>query len=244
MKDSLWSIDLFRCESATLRSYRVLVVMDQYTRRIIGFGVHAGTLNGVALCRMFNRAIRGQLWMPKYISSDNDPLYRFHQWQANLRILEATEIKTIPYVPLSHPFVKVQSAPFDPSIWIACCSGPLQISKTSCSISGPTSTTIARIPHSKGEPRIRRCHEQSPISARFDGNLTVVTYTNHQRLRNFPKTRARCGVWSTSAKPRVKHLELAFLVAVCFADPIISLPPYQFAKDTSFALFSTCGRPS
>jgi transposase InsO family protein len=106
MKDSLWSMDLFRCESATLRSHWVLVVMDQYTRRIIGFGVHAGTLNDVALCRMFNRAIRGQLWMPKYVSSDNDPLYRFHQWQANLRILEVTEIKTIPYIPLSHPFVE------------------------------------------------------------------------------------------------------------------------------------------
>ena len=37
-KDSLWSIDLFRCESATLRSHWVLVVMDQYTRRIVGFG--------------------------------------------------------------------------------------------------------------------------------------------------------------------------------------------------------------
>ena len=44
MKDSLWSMDLFRCESATLRSHWVLVVMDQYTRRIIGFGVHAGTI--------------------------------------------------------------------------------------------------------------------------------------------------------------------------------------------------------
>src|SRR5256884_4142642 len=41
MKDSLWSMDLFRCESATLRTHWVLVVMDQYTRRIIGFGVHA-----------------------------------------------------------------------------------------------------------------------------------------------------------------------------------------------------------
>src|SRR5260370_15432269 len=100
------TMDLFRCASATLRSHWVLVVMDQYTRRIIGFGVHAGTLNGVALCRMFNRAIRGQLWMRKYISSDNDPLYRFHQWQANLRILEATQIRSIPYVPLSHPFVE------------------------------------------------------------------------------------------------------------------------------------------
>ena len=106
MKDSLWSIDLFRCESATLRSHWVLVVMDQYSRRIIGFGVHAGTVDGVALCRMFNRGIRGQRWMPKYLSSDHDPLYRFYQWQANLRILELTQIKSIPYVPLSHPFVE------------------------------------------------------------------------------------------------------------------------------------------
>jgi transposase InsO family protein len=106
MKDSLWSMDLFRCESATLRTHWVLVVMDQYTRRIIGFGVHAGSVDGVALCRMFNRAIRGQPWMSKYLSSDNDPLYRFHQWQANLRVLELTEIKSIPYVPLSHPFVE------------------------------------------------------------------------------------------------------------------------------------------
>ena len=88
VKDSLWSMDLFRCESATMRTHWVLVVMDQYTRRIIGFGVHAGTVDGAALCRMFNRAIRGQRWMPRYLSSDNDPLYRFHQWQANLRILE------------------------------------------------------------------------------------------------------------------------------------------------------------
>src|SRR5271166_6563022 len=104
LKDSLWSLDLFRCESATLRINWVLVVMDQYTRRIIGFGVHAGTIDGAALCRMFNRAIRGQCWMPNFLSSDNDPLYRFHQWQANLRILEVTEIKSVPYVPLSQDY--------------------------------------------------------------------------------------------------------------------------------------------
>ena len=44
--------------------------------------------------------------MPKYLSSDHDPLYRFKQWQANLRILEVAEIKTVPYVPMSHPFVE------------------------------------------------------------------------------------------------------------------------------------------
>lgn len=104
-KDSLWSCDLFRCESATLRTHWVLVVMDQFTRRIIGFGIHSGIVDGVALCRMFQRAIRGHS-LPKYLSSDHDPLYRFHQWQANLRVLEVREIKTVPYVPLSHPFVE------------------------------------------------------------------------------------------------------------------------------------------
>jgi putative transposase len=54
----------------------------------------------------FSRAIRGQRWLPKYLSSDHDPLYTFPPWQANLRILEVTEIKTVPYVPLCHPFVE------------------------------------------------------------------------------------------------------------------------------------------
>jgi hypothetical protein len=54
---------------------------------------------------MFNRATRA-CSLPKYLSADNDPLYRFHQWQANLRVLEITEIKTVPYVPMSHPFIE------------------------------------------------------------------------------------------------------------------------------------------
>jgi putative transposase len=49
-KDSLWSLDLFRCESAILHTHWVLVVMDQCTRRIVGFGVHRGAVDGVALC--------------------------------------------------------------------------------------------------------------------------------------------------------------------------------------------------
>jgi hypothetical protein len=39
MKDSLWSVDLFRCESILLRSHWIMGVMDVFTRRIIGFGV-------------------------------------------------------------------------------------------------------------------------------------------------------------------------------------------------------------
>jgi putative transposase len=104
-KDSLWSLDLFRCESAVLRTHWVLIVMDQCTRRIVGFGVHRGVVDGVGLCGMFNRATRGHT-PPTYVSSDHDPLYRFQQWQRNLRILDVEEIKTVPYVPLSHPFVE------------------------------------------------------------------------------------------------------------------------------------------
>ncbi len=86
LRDSLWSVDLFRCESITLRTHWVLVVMDQFTRRVIGFGVHDGDVDGVALCRMFNTAISG-MGVPKYLSSDNDPLFTYHRWEANLRIL-------------------------------------------------------------------------------------------------------------------------------------------------------------
>jgi putative transposase len=37
---------------------------------------------------------------------DHDPLFRFHRWLANLRILEINEIKSIPYTPVSPPFVE------------------------------------------------------------------------------------------------------------------------------------------
>jgi hypothetical protein len=48
VKDSLHSIDLFRCESVVLRTYWVLVVMDQCIR-LVGFGIHAGTVDGLTL---------------------------------------------------------------------------------------------------------------------------------------------------------------------------------------------------
>jgi transposase InsO family protein len=82
-----------------------MVVMDQYTRRIIGFGVHAGNVDGPVLCRMFNDATSGQGW-PTHLSSDNDPLFQYHQWKANLRVLEVEEIKSLPHVPMSPPFVE------------------------------------------------------------------------------------------------------------------------------------------
>jgi transposase InsO family protein len=81
------------------------VVMDQFTRRIIGFGVHEGEVDGVALCRMFNTAISTRR-VPHYPSSDHDRLFRYHRLQANLRIHEINKIKSIPNTPVSHPFVE------------------------------------------------------------------------------------------------------------------------------------------
>jgi hypothetical protein len=47
LKDSLWSIDLLRCESILLRSHCwIMVVMDVFTRRIIGFGVEPAYIDG------------------------------------------------------------------------------------------------------------------------------------------------------------------------------------------------------
>jgi putative transposase len=104
-KDSLWSVDLFRAESITLTTHWIMVVMDQCTRRIIGFAVHGGNVDGSTLCRMFNDATAGQGW-PKYLSSDNDPLFQYHRWKANLRVLDVEETKSLPHVPMSHPFME------------------------------------------------------------------------------------------------------------------------------------------
>jgi putative transposase len=76
-----------------------------YSRAVSSAFVAAAHLDGPLVCRMFNRAIAKQP-TPKYLSSDHDPLFRFHRWLANLRILEVDEIKSIPCTPCSHAFVE------------------------------------------------------------------------------------------------------------------------------------------
>ena len=82
-----------------------MLVMDIFTRRIIGFGVERANIDGVSVCRMFNYATAGEP-MPARISTDHDPLFRFHRWLANLRVLEIEQIKSVPYAPVSYPFVE------------------------------------------------------------------------------------------------------------------------------------------
>jgi len=105
-KDSLSSIDLFRCASIVLRSHWVMVVMDVFTRRLIGFGVEPGPIDGHSACPMFNHAIAGTR-SPRRASTDHDPLFHFHRWLANLRLLEIEEIEAVPYTPFRIPLSNV-----------------------------------------------------------------------------------------------------------------------------------------
>lgn len=57
------------------------------------------------VCAMFNRMLKDHP-SPRYISTDHDPIFRHQRWKANLRILDIEEVKTVPYCPMSHPFVE------------------------------------------------------------------------------------------------------------------------------------------
>ncbi len=107
MKDSLWSVDLFRCDSVLLKLHWVMLAIDIYSRRIIDFSVHSGDPDGIVVCCMFNKIIRGKA-LSKRLSLDNDPPFECNRWQANLRILGIDKVKSVPGAPTSHPFIERQ----------------------------------------------------------------------------------------------------------------------------------------
>ena len=114
---------------------------------------------------------------PTYLSSDHDPLYRFHQWQANVRILNIRETKTVPYVPRSHPVVKrligtVRRECLDRMLfWTA-------VSSESSSSSSDTTTSIARMRGRQGARRRRPPTRPAlgQVSGRIGGRRTVVGF--------------------------------------------------------------------
>ena len=105
-KDNLWCLDFFRSESISLGSYWGMLVIDQYTRRIIGFSVSKESYDGVAACCMFNKILGLSITMPKYLVTDNDPVFQYECWGANLRVAWIKEVKSIPDIPISNPFVE------------------------------------------------------------------------------------------------------------------------------------------
>ena len=129
---------------------------------------------------------------PCVCSDTYDPLDKFHPWQANLRILEVTEIKTVPYVPLSHPFLERLIGTI----------GREYVDHMSFWTSADVENTLLdfrtyfnhhRTHHSReGREPICPCHHPSPICARFAGNHTVEAYIRHPRLPEFSKMCASC----------------------------------------------------
>ena len=105
-KDSLWSIDFFRCESIMLKSYWVMLVIDVYTREIVGFKSTKASYDGPNACFMFNKILENSRRIPNCISTDHDPVFKFSRWEINLDMLKIYEVKSIPGVPMSHPFVE------------------------------------------------------------------------------------------------------------------------------------------
>jgi putative transposase len=55
---------------------------------------------------MLNRIFAAARTFPTALSTDHDPLFEFHRWKANLRILEIAEVKSVPWVAMSHPFIE------------------------------------------------------------------------------------------------------------------------------------------
>src|ERR1700752_2758660 len=61
-KDSVWCVALFRVESILMRSHWVMLVMDVFTRRIVGFGIAPASI--VMACRCATCSIAPLLGNP------------------------------------------------------------------------------------------------------------------------------------------------------------------------------------
>jgi hypothetical protein len=130
---------------------------------------------------MFNHALQGHHSMPKYLSSDNDPLYRFPQWQANLRILDVAEIKIVPYVSWSHPFVErligtIRREYLDRTLfWTTA-----DLEHKLVDFKAYFNHHRARIPHAGADHQRTHGRGQSRSSHRTDGNLIAEACIKHR----------------------------------------------------------------
>jgi len=78
---------------------------DAFLSMRVGDRFRRGSPDGSTVCRMLRHIIFDSA-LPTYLSSDHDPLFEYHHWKANLRILGVNEVKAVPFVPLSHPLME------------------------------------------------------------------------------------------------------------------------------------------
>src|SRR5207244_242773 len=121
----------------------------------------------------------------------------FHQWQANLRILELTQIKSVPHVPLSHPFVErligtLRREYLDHMLFwtTADLENKLLEFRTYFNNHRTHNSLEGRTPHTLSRPVANL--------SRFDDNRTVHPYIKHQWLRDSEGL----GLAAVSGRPR------------------------------------------
>jgi putative transposase len=104
LKDSLWSVDLIRCESILLRSHWVMVVKT--CSRDASSASVSSLLTSIAFPCAGCSTKPNQTWASHGISVPITTRRLPSPTQANLRVLDIDEIKSVHYVPLSHPFIE------------------------------------------------------------------------------------------------------------------------------------------
>jgi hypothetical protein len=112
-----------------------------------------GTGSDARVLTLLHRATSAES-LPKYLSSDNDPLFRFHRWGANLRVLKVEEVKRVPSVPCSHTVVERLIGTIRRSTSTGSCSGIGVTSRESSGASG-TATTEGECTHHLVVKRLR-----------------------------------------------------------------------------------------
>ncbi len=64
------------------------------------------TLTRLAHHLLSRRSVATRVVIPVSRTGHDRSVPEFHRWKANLRILDVNEIKSVPYVPFSHPFIE------------------------------------------------------------------------------------------------------------------------------------------
>ena len=80
-----------------------MVVLDQKTRRIVGFAVNRGAMTAENAVEMFFE-IAANNPNPIHLSTDNDPLFKAYLWKFVLSCCEIDEVKSVPHQPWTHPW--------------------------------------------------------------------------------------------------------------------------------------------
>jgi hypothetical protein len=154
------------------------------------------------------------------------------KWQANLRILEVTEIKTVPYVPRSHPFVErligsIRREYLDPMLFWT--SADLENKL----LDFRTYFNHHRTHHSReGRTRVTTRRQSALVS--LATTLSRPISHTHGRL-SFQRCAIPAICRSPCAKTRNEIIRvgvLQFFSAARFVNLAVSLPQYQFASHT------------